>query len=39
VYFVPEARILGLLDEAGFEGAQRFFGAGLFGGWVARRRG
>jgi len=39
VYFVPEARILSLLEDAGFGEATRFFGAGLFGGWVARRQG
>jgi tRNA (cmo5U34)-methyltransferase len=37
VHFVPEQRILALLEEAGFVGAERFYAALLFGGWVARK--
>ena len=35
VHFVPEQRILDLLEEAGFQGAASFFGTFLFGGWIA----
>ena len=37
VRFVPEERIVNLLREAGFEGIERFHGAMLFGGWIARK--
>ena len=37
VRFVPEERIVALVREAGFDGVERFYGALLFGGWVARR--
>ena len=35
--FVPESRILELLDEAGFTGAYRFYTGFLYGGWTAVR--
>ena len=38
VRFVPENRILSLLQEAGFANPQRFYNAMLFGGWTARKR-
>jgi hypothetical protein len=37
VRFVPEERIAALLREAGFGEPERFFGALLLGGWVARK--
>jgi tRNA (cmo5U34)-methyltransferase len=37
IHFVPEERILALLEEAGFTEAHRFYDAMLFGGWVARK--
>ncbi len=37
VHFIPEDRIVALMREAGFDGIERFYGALLFGGWVARR--
>lgn len=37
VHFVSEERIAALMHGAGFEGVERFYGAMLFGGWVARR--
>lgn len=37
IHFVSEQRIHRLLIEAGFEDIQRFYGALLFGGWVARK--
>lgn len=36
-HYVPEARILELLQEAGFAGAAKFFQAFVVGGWSARR--
>ena len=36
-HYVPEARILELLQEAGFAGAEKFFQAFVVGGWSARR--
>jgi len=37
VHFVPERRISELLTEAGFGDIERFYGALLFGGWMARK--
>lgn len=37
VRFVPEERIVALMREAGFREVERFYGAMLFGGWVARK--
>lgn len=37
IHFVPEERIVALLHEAGFDRVQPFYGALLFGGWIARR--
>jgi tRNA (cmo5U34)-methyltransferase len=39
IHFVPEQRILSLLEEAGFTEPYRFYNAMLFGGWVARKTG
>ncbi len=36
--FVPEERILELLDEAGFETPSRFFTSFVYGGWVAIKK-
>jgi tRNA (cmo5U34)-methyltransferase len=36
-HFVPEQRITALLHEAGFNRVEPFYGALLYGGWVARR--
>lgn len=38
IHFVPERRLVQLLDEAGFTGVERLWGALLFGAWVAWRR-
>ena len=35
IQFVPEDRILELLETTGFENVERFYGALLFGGWIA----
>lgn len=37
VHFVSEERIASLLEEAGFGEVTRYYGALLFGGWVAHR--
>lgn len=37
VHFVPERRIVALMQEAGFQEIERFYGALLLGGWTARR--
>lgn len=37
-HYIPEARMLALFEEAGFEPATRFFHALVIGGWWARRR-
>ncbi len=37
IHFVPEERIVELLEEAGFTETHRFYNAMLFGGWVARK--
>ncbi len=37
VHFVPEERITALLHESGFDRVESFYGALLFGGWIARR--
>ncbi|ATQ69550.1 MULTISPECIES: SAM-dependent methyltransferase [Methylosinus] len=41
VDFLPEAELVALLSEAGFESVTRFYQTFLFGGWIAtnRRRG
>ncbi|MEO1671024.1 MAG: class I SAM-dependent methyltransferase [Cyanobacteria bacterium J06631_2] len=39
IYFVPEARIIELLQMAGFEGISKFYNAFLFGGWIAQYAG
>lgn len=36
--FVPEERIVSLLDEAGFEKPARFFTSFLYGGWIATKK-
>lgn len=38
IQFVPEERIIGLLDEAGFEKPYRFYTGFLYGGWLALKR-
>lgn len=38
IKFVPESRIMELLDEAGFEKPSRFFTAFLYCGWVAVKK-
>lgn len=38
IQFVPERRILDLLTEAGFETVEPFYGAFLFGAWIAWKR-
>lgn len=38
IAFAPEAEILDLLEEAGFERGVRFYQSFLFGGWIAARR-
>lgn len=38
ILFVPESRILSLLDEAGFEKPYRFFTSFLYGGWVVTKK-
>lgn len=35
IQFVPEDRIIELLENAGFVNVERFYGALLFGGWIA----
>jgi tRNA (cmo5U34)-methyltransferase len=35
IYFVPEARIIELLESAGFSKITKFYNALLFGGWIA----
>jgi tRNA (cmo5U34)-methyltransferase len=37
IELVPRERMLALLHEAGFEGAELFYNALLFGGWIARK--
>lgn len=37
VHFATEERTMALLHEAGFEHVEPFYGAMLFGGWIARR--
>lgn len=39
IYFVPEARIIELLQMAGFSQVSRFYQAFLFGGWIAQYTG
>lgn len=36
--FVPEDKIVSLLDEAGFEKPVRFFTSFLYGGWIATKK-
>lgn len=38
IHFIPEERILALLEEAGFTDIERFYNAMLFGGWVAQKK-
>ena len=38
IYFIPETKILSLLQTAGFTDINRFYNAFLFGGWSARLR-
>ncbi len=38
IAFLPEAELLSLLDEAGFESPTRFFQTWLFGGWLMNKR-
>jgi len=38
IYFITEARILELLNTAGFTNITKFYNAFLFGGWTARVR-
>ncbi len=37
-HFITEARTLQLLSQAGFEEVERFYGAFVTGGWLARKR-
>lgn len=39
IYFVTEARIIELLQSAGFSQISKFYNAFLFGGWIARYTG
>ena len=39
IYFVPETRIIELLQVAGFERISKFYNAFLFGGWIAQYAG
>ena len=39
IYFVPETRIIELLNIAGFDRINKFYNAFLFGGWTARYTG
>lgn len=39
IQFIPEARLIELLHTAGFIEVERFYGAYLFGGWVAKLAG
>lgn len=39
VYFVPETRIIELLNRAGFNKVTKFYNAFLFGGWMAQYTG
>ena len=39
IYFVPEARIVELLNLAGFDRVNKFYNAFLFGAWTARYTG
>ena len=39
IYFVPEARIVELLNIAGFDRVTKFYNAFLFGGWIAQYTG
>ena len=39
IYFVPEARIVELLQLAGFINVSKFYNAFLFGGWIAEYAG
>ena len=39
IYFVPEARIIELLNLAGFSSVAKFYNAFLFGGWTAKYTG
>ena len=39
IYFVPETRIIELLQLAGFERVSKFYNAFLFGGWIAEYAG
>ena len=36
IHFVPEARIIELLQAAGFSNITKFYNAFLFGGWIAQ---
>ncbi len=36
IYFVTEARIIELLEAAGFSQINKFYNAFLFGGWIAQ---
>ena len=39
IYFVPETRIIELLQQAGFKRVNKFYNAFLFGGWIAEYAG
>ena len=39
LHYIPENRVVALLEEAGFEDVERFYQAFVFGGWRARRAG
>lgn len=39
IYFVSEARIIKLLQKAGFSNVTKFYNAFLFGGWIAQYTG
>ena len=38
IYYIPEARLFELLEEAGFETPVRFFQSSIYGGWLTRKK-
>ena len=36
VSFIPEEKIIAMLDEAGFGNIAKFFTTNMFGGWICR---
>lgn len=37
IHYVPERRLIVLLEEVGFERPRRFFQTAIYGGWIARK--